>query len=48
MKVKIIKPVTITVVPGQTVEAEDTEAKRAIALGLAEEAKETKAKRAAK
>ena len=48
MKVKIIKPVTITVAPGQTVEAEDAEAKRAVALGFAEEVKETKAKRAAK
>ena len=48
MKLKIVKPATLTISAGQTVEVNDTEAKRAIAIGLAEEAKETKTKRAAK
>jgi hypothetical protein len=46
MRITIIKDAMITIPAGQTVEAKDDDAKRAIKLGLAEPVKE-KAKKGA-
>lgn len=47
MRITIIKDAMITIPAGQVVEVNDKDAKRAIKLGLAEPAKETKTKKGA-